>query len=450
MKDRSEKILNGPVGEKLIKMAIPMGFGALAVMLFNIVDTFYISKLSTTHLAAIAFTFPIAIILHALVTGIGMGISVNVSQALGSNRKELVKRLIIHSLFLGIIILIPLSLFGFLFKEKIFLTMGATPDLIPMILSYMTPWFFGIFLLAIPMIGNSVIRATGNTKTPAYIMILSGVVNVIIDPLLIFGIGPFPRLELLGAILATLISWLVATIATLYVLIHKEQLLEFSSFYFDKIIDSFKAILHMALPAIGTNLLMPLTATVLTKLVSKYGHNAVAAYGVATRLQSLSLVGILALASVMSPFIGQNIGAKKFKRVIKALHFSKTFSLLWGTGIFFIYLTLGKYIAMIFNKDPTVIEIIVFYMILTSLSYGIFGIGRLSNVAFNAMKKPLLSSIILIIRFFGLVIPFAILGSKYYGLSGIFYGVFIANLCYGTIGNFILDRYIKRNLTISD
>jgi len=446
MNNHSEKILNGPIESKLIKMSIPMGFGALAVMLFNIVDTFYVSRLGTKYLAAIAFTFPIAIIVHALITGIGMGISVNVSQALGSGKEKLVKRLIVHSLILGLVILIPLSLIGNLFKEEIFLAMGATPDLIPLILSYMTPWFFGIFLLAIPMLGNSIVRATGNTKTPAYIMIFSGVVNVIVDPILIFGLGPFPRLELFGAILATIFSWFLGTVATLYVLIHKEGLLEFTDLYLNKLTRSIKSISHLAIPAIGTNLLVPLTATVLTKLVSKYGHTAIAAYGVATRLESLSLIGILALASVMSPFVGQNIGAKKYERVIKALNFGRKYSLIWGFSVFLIYILFAQYIAMIFNKDVFVINIIVFFMILTSSSYGFFGIGRMANVAFNAMKKPLLSSIILLVRFFLLTIPLAVLGSYYFGLVGIFASVFISNILYGIIGDGTLRIYVKKRI----
>ncbi|MBW3020899.1 MATE family efflux transporter [Candidatus Woesearchaeota archaeon] len=446
MKNHSEKILNGHIGDKLIRMAIPMGFGALAIMLFNIVDTFYISMLSTQHLAAIAFTFPIAIIVHALITGIGMGISVNVSQALGSGHYNKVKRLIVHSLILGFLILIPLSVLGTLFKEQIFLAMGATPDLIPMILDYMTPWFFGIFFLAIPMLSNSIIRSTGNTKTPAYIMMLSGLVNIVVNPILIFGIGPFPRMELFGAILATIFAWFIAGLASLYVLIKKEKLLDLSDLYLDKIKDSFKSILHLALPAIGTNLLMPLTATFLTKLVSQYGNYAVAAYGVATRLQSLSLIGVLALASVMSPFIGQNIGAKKYERVIGTIRFGRKFSFIWGLSIFVIFILSGEYIARIFNNDPYIIGIIVFYMILTSLSYGFFGLGRFSNVSFNAMKKPLLSSIILIIRFFFLVIPLSYFGSKFFGLKGIFYGLFLSNVLYGIIGDSILRLYVNRNL----
>src|SRR5210317_1353657 len=115
MKNHSERILNGPIGSKLIKMAIPMAFGALAIMLFNIVDTFYISKLGVEDLAAISFTFPIAIILHAFVTGIGMGISVNVSQALGSKEGNLVKRLVIHSFILGLFTIFVFSTIGLIF-----------------------------------------------------------------------------------------------------------------------------------------------------------------------------------------------------------------------------------------------------------------------------------------------------------------------------------------------
>ena len=151
----------------------------------------------------------------------------------------------------------------------------------------MVPWFLGVGLWVIPMLTNGAIRATGDTKTPAIIMLIAGMINIIADPFLIFGIGPFPRLELHGAALATVISWLITFTASLWVLIKREKMLVFPLFSLEHTFQSWRHILYIGIPATVTKILRPVAMGIITRLIAQtqLAEIAVAGYGASGRLE---------------------------------------------------------------------------------------------------------------------------------------------------------------------
>ena len=312
--------------------------------------------------------------------------------------------------------------------RRIFSLMGADDETLGLISDYMIPWFLGVGLLGIPIVSNGAIRATGDTKSPAVIMAIAGLANIVLDPFLIFGIGPFPRLELRGAALASVLSWSLTFAATIWILGKRERMIGLPLFAAKRSLESWKQILRISLPAPGTNILEPLSMAVLTGMVIQYGEESVAAFGVGSRIESLALIGV---AATISPFVGQNYGAGNCDRIREALRFGLRFSLGWGIMIFVILFSFAEAIAPIFNDDPVVIKSAVLFLMILLITYGCLGISWLVNSAFNALNKPLRASFVILLHLFVFVLPLAYLGSKLSGLRGLLIGMAIGHVLIG-------------------
>jgi putative MATE family efflux protein len=420
-------LTEGPVGRTLIRLTIPMLFAILAMVVFNLVDTAFVGRLGTKELAAISFTFPVILVINSLAGGLGVGASAVISQAIGKGDRYRVQRLTTDSLALAVMVVAFFSLVGLATIDPLFRLLGATPDVLPLIRQYMTLWYIGVIFVVIPMVGNAAIRATGDTKTPAAIMMVAAGVNLALDPLLIFGIGSFPGLGLTGAALATVIARAITLIASLWVLVRRERMVIWSRPKLKEVSRSWNQVLYVGLPAAGTNVLVPISAGIITGMVAAYGPEAVAALGVGTRIESMGLGVIMALASVLTPFVGQNWGAGRLDRVRLSVSYAQRFALLWGAVLFILLAVSGRSVALIFNDDAIVVATLVDYLRIVPLSYGLLGVLMLATAALNALNRPLQSALLTVLRLFVLYIPLAIVGSVLFGLQGIFGAAAIAN-----------------------
>ena len=436
------KLLQGPVGKTLISLAMPMAFGIVAIILFTVVDTFYVGRLGAEQLAAMGFTFPISYIVMSIAMGLSVGTSSTIARAIGEGHQLKVQRLATDGLGLAFVIVTCFSLIGLTNLNTIFSMIGAKGEILELISDYMIPWCLGVGLLVIPMVGNGALRATGDTKTPATIMVIAGIVNIVLDPFLIFGIGPFPRLELQGAALATVVSWGVTFAASLWILGKREGMIRLPIFDPKHTFDSWKQILHIGVPAAGANMMEPLSMAVITRMISEYGKEAVAAFGVGGRLEALSLIGIWALSMAMTPFVGQNFGAGNCDRVRAALRFGVKFSLVWGGVTFTVLYFLSGIIAPIFNDNKAVIASVILFLQIIPISYAMYGVSTLVNSTFNALGKPLQASLVIILHLFVFVLPLAYLGSKVYGLKGIFVGITVGNAVVGIIAYLMVQKFL--------
>ncbi len=424
-------LIEGPVGKTLIKLTIPMIIGIIGIVLFNLIDTFFVGQLGITQLAAISFTFPVVFVLGSLAMGLGIGTSAVVSKAIGGGDHTKVQRLTSDSLLLSFLVVFIFSLIGLLTIEPIFYLLGATPEVMPHIKEYMTIWYLGMAFVVVPMVGNNAIRATGDTKTPSIVMLVAAGVNIILDPLLIFGFGPIPRMELAGAALATVIARMVTFGVAMWVLYYRERMITLARFPLGVMLASWKQVLYVGLPAATTNMIIPIGSGVITSMLAVYGPEAVAGFGVASRLEILALTVVLALGSVLAPFTGQNWGAGKSERVYIGIRYSQQFAMAWGMLMLGLFLVLAPIIAPLFNDDPQVTSVIVTYLWLVPLSYGLHGVLMLSSAAMNILNKPLQAAILGFMRMFGFYIPLGYAGSYLFGIPGIFGAATIANIIAG-------------------
>ncbi|MBH0036118.1 MATE family efflux transporter [Pseudoalteromonas arctica] len=420
-------LLNDPILPTLKTMTIPMIFGMITLMMFNIVDTFFISLLGTEPLAAVSFTFPVTFTVISLAIGLGIGTSAVIAKALGSNKIDEARFDASISLMVGVVLVIVLSSVGYLLIDPIFTLLGAGAQVLPLIHEYMNIWFIGSVFLITPMIGNSVLRASGDTKTPSLVMGGAGLINAVLDPILIFGFGPVPALGIQGAAIASVIAWSVAVVIILYILAVKKRLLSLKAGK-QTVTGAIRKILKIGLPAAGANMLTPVAMAVMTAMVAHHGPEAVAAFGVGSRIESIASILVLALSMTLPPFVSQNFGAGKLCRVKEAYTGTLKFVMVWQFAIYVLLIAFSGVISQLFGKEQAVIDVIKLFIYTIPLSYGLQGVIILSNSSFNALHKPMYALVLSVIRLFIFYVPFAYVGNEIAGLLGLFIGAALGNL----------------------
>ncbi|MGR5288222.1 MATE family efflux transporter [Vibrio maritimus] len=424
-------LLSAPISTVLRNMTVPMVFGMVAILAFNLVDTFFISLLGTKALAAISFTFPVTFGVNCITMGIGMGLSTNIGRLLGQGNTQHAARFSTHGLLLAVVLVVLASTLGLYTIEPLFKLLGASDDIIPLIREYMVIWYFTVPLLVIPMAGNSAIRATGDTKTPAKIMMLSGFINGLLDPLLIFGIGPFPELGIQGAAIASGIAWLGALTGSLYVLTKREKLL--GQLKPSQLWQDWIAILRIGTPSGLSTAMSPISGAILMKMLSVHGTAAVAAYGAAQRVESILILVLISLSSALTPFMSQNFGAKQPERSFAGLFLSMRFSLLFQMLVFVMMVPLSIPISALFSQEQAVRDILWHYLLVVPFSYGFQGIIMMLGSGMNALHEPSKAFIWSAMRLFVFTLPAAALGSLWFGVEGMFIGVALGNVIGGVL-----------------
>lgn len=441
-------MLNGDIAKTIRSMTIPMIIGMVLLMTFSIVDTFFVSMLGTEQLAAISFTFPVTFTVISLNIGLGIGTSAIIGKYIGSGDTQHAKTIATGALMLSALLVGILAVIGVFSIEFIFSLMGANEALMPFIYAYMVPWYLAGVFLAVPMVGNSVLRAFGDTKTPSIIMAAGGAINAILDPILIFGWGPFPALGIQGAAIATAIAWAVCVVWILYLLAVKRQLIEARLLNFSEFIVAARGVLKIGLPAAGANMLTPIAGGVMTAVVATYGAEAVAAWGVGNRLESIASIVVLALSMSLPPFISQNYGANKLLRIQTAFAMAAKFVMLWQLMVFVILAVFSSSIAQVFAEDATVERDITLFLCIVPIGYGLQGIIILVNSSFNAMHKPMSALALSILRLFAFYVPIASLGSYLFGLEGLFWGCVIANVVTSILAYTWFNRNLKNEMAL--
>ena len=428
-----KNLTEGAISSQLIKLTLPMIGGIAAIVAFNLADTYFVGRLGTDRLAAMSFTFPVVLTLGNLALGLGIGASSIIARAIGEGDRSRVQRFTTNSLTLGVVAVVVLAGIGLLTIEPLFSALGADSTVMPYIKEYMQIWYFGMMFLVVPMVGNSAIRAAGDTATPSLIMIFSAGFNILLDPLLIFGLLGLPQLGLAGAALATVISRAMTLIASLLILKFKENMLASRLPDLKETLWCWRDILTVGLPAAGSSMIMPISIGVITSFLAGYGSTTVAGFGVASRIESFSLIVLMALSASIAPFVGQNWGAKKYRRVTTALNQSYLFCLGWGLLVAGLLSVLATPIVGLFNQNPEVIAIARTYLLLVPISYGAGGMIQVTNSTFNSLGRPLPPVIITVSRMLVIYVPLAYIGSRYFGAWSIFLAAAIANSVMGLV-----------------
>jgi len=438
-------LTKGPVAGNLRRQAIPFSLGLVAIFSFEAVDLFFIGQLGDAPLAAIGFTLPVIWLLYGIGIGFEAGAASCVSRAVGKNQLGLAQRLTTDTAILAALAALILCLIGLTTIEPVFSLLGAPAELMPQISAYMCTWYWVAPLDSALWTCLASIRARGNALLESKIIIASALLNLVLDPLFIFGLFGFPRLEIQGAAVATLISVAFMLIYTVWHL-HK-RLNVFASVIapLKDILDSWKHMLQIGIPAIVTNAIIPLSSAIVVVMVAGFGIDAVAGYGIAMRLEPMALIPFYALSAVSSPFFGQNFGAQKFDRLLEARRIIMRFSLGFGLLLAVSMSLLAQPLAALFTNSIEIQSVATSYIWIVSWSWGAYGIVMAVNASFNGSGRPLPSVMISSARVVFIFLPLAFAGRWLFGLQGLFAASTIANILVG----WMAFAWLKRHITTS-
>ena len=428
----TRNLTQGAVPTTLFKLTAPMMAGISANIIVSMLEIGFIGRLGTGHVAAISFTFPVVMMLSSIALGIGIGTSSVIARSVGAGGGEEVRRLATHAILLVFCTMSVLTGIGVLTIDPVFTSLGAGPETLPLIHSYLDIYYPTMVLFTITMVAGNIMRANGNANVPGLVMTLGALANLAIDPILIFGWFGFPRLELAGAALAATISRL-GTAGVLLYYISRGDLITTSNI-FPGMIQSGRRILHIGLPAIASQMIGPVSGAVITRMLAGHGEVVVAGFGVATRIESVAVMILFSLSASIGPFVGQNWGAKKPDRVRHGLRVSYQFCLLWGFLVALPLLLAGAEIASLVDDSPGVVNTAAWYLAVVPWSYGAWGVLMMASASFNALGKPLPSTALSFTRMFIIYIPLALVLNRFFGYHGIFAATALSNVVVGLLG----------------
>lgn len=437
-------LLNDPIRPTLVRMTLPMMVGMVSLMLFNVVDSYFVSQLGTAQLAALGFTFPVSFTIISLSIGLSIGTSATIAKLIGAGDSDQAKQLTTDNLLITSLMMVVIAVLAITLIDPLFLLLGAGEQLLPYIDAYMSVWFLGAVFYVLIMVSNSTLRATGDTKTPAIVMALSSLLNLVLDPLLIFGWGPVPGMGIQGAAIASVLAWGLTAALALLNLYFRRGLLVLRVQSLQQAVQHWLMVMKIGFPAALSNMMTPVAAAIMTAVVATHGPEAVAAFGVGNRLESLSLLANLALSMTLPPLISQNFGRGNIERVACAYRSAVIFALAWQAAVYLLLLMFAGGIGGLFSDQQPVVDLISLWILIVPLGFGFQAVTFLSASSFNALHQPMRAMRISIFRLFVLYVPLGYAGSYLGGLQGMFIGFVVANMCTAAMAFWWMRRHLTR------
>ena len=440
-------LTRGPVGAHLRRQATPFALGLVAIFSFEAIDLFFIAQLGDAPLAAVSCALPMIWLVYGIGIGFEAGAASCVSRAVGRGDQTRARRLTTDTAVLGTVVAIALSIIGLATIGPVFELLGTTRELMPLVRDYMTIWYWVAPLDMALWTMLASIRARGNTLLEAKIITAAALLNLVLDPIFIFGWFGFPRLEIQGAALATLVSTGAMLVFTWWYL--KARLHVFARVIapLGEILDSWKHMLKIGIPAVITNAIIPVSSAIVVAMIAGYGVDAVAGFGIAMRIEPMALIPFYALSAVSSPFFGQNFGAGHFDRLLDARRVTARFCFGFGIAVAAVAGLAAGPIAGLYTESESIRSVTVQYFWLVAWSWGAYGVVMSTNAAFNGSGRPLPGVVISSCRVIVVLLPLIFLGRWLFGLPGLFGAISASNLLLGIMAFTWLGRHIRQSAT---
>ena len=440
MQPQQNELLTQEIGPLVWQKSFAMLIGIFAILLFTLVDTWFIALLGTDALAAMSFIMPVTFVVSSFSMGMSMGMASVVGRLLGAQNHQQAKRFTTDGLLLSVVVVALLASLGYWLIDPLFTLLGAKPNILVLIRDYISIWYFAIPLLVIPMVGNAAIRASGDIKTPSIVMLVAGGMNAILDPIFIFVLN----FGMQGAAIATAISWFITFVVAAYMLNNKLNLIDKQWPGLQMIAKNWLKLLQIGIPASLSQMLNPLSSSIIIAMLAGFGIHAVAAFGIGARLEALFLILAISFSVIVPTVFGQNYGAKLIQRAIDSIRFSFHSALIVHLGLFIILLPLAPFLAGLFSDDAEVIAIASTYLRIIPLSYGLQAVAMILSAMLNSLHRPFTSLLLNLIRLFVCLLPAAWLGATFWGVTGLFWSITAAHIIAGVLMYLYAQRLFKQ------
>jgi len=398
-----------PLGKSIFLLAIPMVLEMVLESVFAVVDIFYVSKLGADAVATVGITESAMTIVYAVGIGLSMATTAMVSRRIGEKKNKEAGLVAFQSIAIGIIISLLIAIPGFMFAKDFLDLMGANNQMIEEGFWYPAIMFSGNMVIMLLFIITAVFRSSGDAALSMRVMWLANLINLVLDPLLIFGIGPFPELGLKGAAIATTTGRGIAVLYQFYILFrgkHRTKL------YLDSIRIRFSIMMNL-LKISGGGILQNLIATsswiFLVRIIAESGPEALAGYTIAIRIIMFSLLPAWGLSNAASTLVGQNLGAKQPERAEKSVWVTAYANMIFMGVISLLLIAFpGTWIG-IFIDDIQVIEFGIQSLRIISYGFIIYGLGMVLIQGFNGSGDTITPTWINFLAFWSIEIPLAYL-----------------------------------------
>lgn len=412
---------------QLYDMTMPMIIGVLAIMSYQLVDSAFIGQLGVHPLAVVGFTIPVYQLVIGFQVGIGIATTAVISRALGSHENEQARQLGTMVLIIGFSVILLICLLLWFNRHVILSLLGAEEHLWPLIETYWKPWLVSAWLGAGLYFGYSIFRANGYTKMPGTVMVITSIINVILDPLFIFVFD----MGIAGAAWATICAF-----ASGCLLIYPKIILNrwiSRSIDFQQIKVWIKRLIEIMLPALMSQFIPPISAMTATAIVAGFGETVIAAWGLGTRIEFLSIIVVLALTMSLPPMIGRLRGSGEMKQIEQLVRLAVGFVIGWQLIIAIVVLAAAAPIGSLLTNNAEVAITLQGYLWRVPFSYGALGTTMIMVSVANAMGMPLRALSISALRLLCCYLPCLWLGSQLGALTGMFFGAMIGNFAAGII-----------------
>ena len=433
-----------PIFTLILKMSWPSIVAMIAMSVYNLIDTFWLARLSSQSLAALTICFPIQLIFAAIGVGTGVGAGSFSARMFGSGKilqaKRTAGQIFFLSIFFGFIIIL-----GVLFFHDAILTLfGASPDILPLSRDYLMIIVFSAPFLFFSMISNTLLRVEGRPLLSMYVVLISSIVSAILDPLLIFGIGPFPHLGIKGAALAAVIAQFSACLFSIYFMQLKSSKYELKWQYLVPDISIINSIYATGFPSFVINLIVSLLLIIYNHVLSQFGSLTIAALGIFFRVNALVTMVLFGIGFGLMPIVGFSDGAKLYARLRKSVLVALKVASIFATLSSILLFIFADTIVAYFTKDPELLAIAIPALRINILALIFTAPTVIFINMFMGLGKGSLAMFLLFFRDVIILIPLLIVLSSWKGLSGAWFALPIANFIAFFLVLFWANRELRR------
>ena len=418
----------GDINRAIILLSIPMIIEMLGESLFSIVDAYYVSQVSNEAFATVILTEAVASIIYSLAIGISIAATALVARRIGEKKPKEAAEAAAQAILIALVVSLMITLVGLFFSGEILALMGATPEVIEEGLLY-TQIILGFnMVIMLLFILNGIFRGAGDASMAMRSLWVANIINLALDPILIFGWGPFPELGVVGAAVATTIGRGLAVCFQLYVLFKGSSIIKLTKAYFRPKVVLLKKLTNIAITGAGQHIISSASWIFLMYIVARYGTDVVNGYGLAIKYIVLAILPAWGISNAGATLMGQNLGAKQPDRASKSVWLAALYNGILLLIVAIIYYVYAEPLIRIFNTDPNVVAVGVESLQIFAMGYASYGVAMVINQAFSGAGDTRTPTVVNIFTFWVVQIPLAYYLSTIinWGPTGVYWAVIIS------------------------
>lgn len=439
----ADKMGNTPMLRLILSMSLPTMFSMIIQAMYNIVDSVFVSSLGQDALTALSLAYPLQLMTISVAVGTGVGINSFISRRLGEKNQELANNGAANGIFISIISWLVFLLVGIFLTVPFFKLFNPTPGVMKYGVDYTSIILIFSVGVMVEIAIEKVLQATGNMIFPMIFQLIGAVTNIVLDPLFIFGIGPFPRMEVAGAAIATVIGQILAMLFAIYIFFFKKHAVQVHVRNFKPSLKIIKNIYAVGFPSIIMQSISSVLVVGLNAILMGFSEAAVSVHGIYYKMQSFVFMPVFGLNQGLMPIMGYNFGAKNKDRLHSAIRYGciiAAFIMLCGTVIFWVF---PAQILFLFNANDDILNMGIKAMRFISLSFLPAAIDIIFSTTFQAVGKGFSSMILSLLRQLVFILPAALVLSNF-GVNAVWFAYPIAEAGALIVAIFLYTRINKK------